>query len=337
MPPLPTDKQNRAQILYRQGRYNEALQLFNSIIDKWPSPSLSVYDNRAATLLKLGQLEDALADAKTMMKIAKTEVAGYLRAGQIMGKLSRGSIRVIAIYEYGLKYVEDESGRNMLIGVMEKISNDQRNKAFEARRKDLLLALPLELAEMILEYLSFKEFVRLIGVCKGWRAFLTGCPRFWRNLNFIGAQKPVKFNAVRSYSRWAKHGVKEMTIFRPDIRGKGDSLSYVVGACKELESIIIMDGITNQTLRTVGPRARNLTTIKIYSETTLDLVAELFEKCPNLLHGEFHCVVGSNPDWRGDLSRMETLHLVGQARSNSAWDVLPVFLNLVRLLISVLR
>jgi F-box/TPR repeat protein Pof3 len=40
---------------------------------------------------------------------------------------------------------------------------------------DPLKVLPVELAEMVLSYLSFKEMVNCVRVNKSWRDFLVGC------------------------------------------------------------------------------------------------------------------------------------------------------------------
>lgn len=43
-------------------------------ISQWPSPPLSVLDNRAATLTKLGNLPGALRDGRKMIQMGKTDV-----------------------------------------------------------------------------------------------------------------------------------------------------------------------------------------------------------------------------------------------------------------------
>ncbi|KAI4155320.1 MAG: hypothetical protein LQ340_001058 [Diploschistes diacapsis] len=149
----PVDKQNRGQILYRLGKYREALEVFTSIIEKWHDPPVSVLDNRAATFLKLNDFPKALKDARSIMRSEKTQVSGYLRAGQILQKWGQ-SDKARNIYVLGLKHVGPEDSK-----LLREMIEDLRQKSSSSKAMDILMSLPLELCQMILSYLTFRELV----------------------------------------------------------------------------------------------------------------------------------------------------------------------------------
>ncbi|MCJ1327396.1 hypothetical protein MMC10_004065 [Thelotrema lepadinum] len=147
------DKQNRGQVLYRQGKYREALEIFSSILEKWHDPPISVLDNRAATYMKLKEFPKALKDARSMINREKAMASGYLRAGQVLQRMDEND-KAQGIYEYGLKNVSVGDSK-LLRGVLE----DLRAKCAPAKAMDVLMELPVELIEMILSYLSFRNIV----------------------------------------------------------------------------------------------------------------------------------------------------------------------------------
>ena len=68
------------------------------------TPDVGMLDVRAATFEKLNDLQSALKDARMMIKLAKADPRGYLRAGKALQR-SLKAPTALQIYEYGLRSV----------------------------------------------------------------------------------------------------------------------------------------------------------------------------------------------------------------------------------------
>lgn len=95
--------QEQARAAYKRKDYAKALELFNRAIGR--SPSVQLYDNRAACHERLEDLQAALKDAKKTIQFAREDPTGYVRAGKILVKMERKSV-ALEIYELGLKNVK---------------------------------------------------------------------------------------------------------------------------------------------------------------------------------------------------------------------------------------
>ena len=96
-------------------------------------------------------------------------IKGYLRAGQILKKMSRYDT-ALDMYEYGLKHVSVEDARvsdlllllsiRSLIWQLLRDNLDSLRQEFSPpKTKDIVMLLPLELTQEILSYLSFRNIV----------------------------------------------------------------------------------------------------------------------------------------------------------------------------------
>jgi tetratricopeptide (TPR) repeat protein len=86
--------------LYSRKLYRDALELFNKAAQG--PPSASVLDNRAATHEKLGDLDAALQDAMSIIKLQKDLDRGYLRCGSVLHKMGKLD-KALAVYDKGLE------------------------------------------------------------------------------------------------------------------------------------------------------------------------------------------------------------------------------------------
>ncbi|CAG8510194.1 14695_t:CDS:2, partial [Acaulospora colombiana] len=73
---------------FKENDFKGALVLFNKAITLNPK-NIQLYDCRAATREKLGQLKDAQQDAETMMRLDRSSAKGYLRAGKLYRLLNQ--------------------------------------------------------------------------------------------------------------------------------------------------------------------------------------------------------------------------------------------------------
>ncbi|KAK0297088.1 hypothetical protein LTR91_006543 [Friedmanniomyces endolithicus] len=184
---------NNVQHLQREGRacykrreYAKALEFFDSAIGR--APSVQLLDNRAACQDKLNDLPAALKDAKKAINLQKEDPTGYLRAGKILVKMERESVAV-EIYSHGLKNVKHAGqGYELLrIAYVELMSQLSPPKSV-----DPLTVLPRELAEQILEYLTFQQRMNACLVSKEWTSFFRSVPSLWQRLDLSDARRKVR-------------------------------------------------------------------------------------------------------------------------------------------------
>ncbi|MCJ1362374.1 hypothetical protein MMC16_001477 [Acarospora aff. strigata] len=141
--------------LYRSKNYQDALKAFTAAVTRSDGAAIGALDNRAATYMKVGDLQAALRDAKHMIDLEKVGVTGYLRTGQILQLMNKADL-AHEIYKYGLRNIPSDSPDHRLLqGMSEKLA---QNRA-PAKAVDFMLMLPVEIAEMIVKYLPTNNLV----------------------------------------------------------------------------------------------------------------------------------------------------------------------------------
>jgi len=98
----PEEYQAIGRSYYKLKQYEKALETFSKGIEACPTADL--YDHRAATYDKLGNLNAAVKDGREMIRLNKKDVKGYLRTASILEKLEK-SETALGIYKYGMKNV----------------------------------------------------------------------------------------------------------------------------------------------------------------------------------------------------------------------------------------
>lgn len=233
MPPPPTDKQNQGQILYRNGDYSGALQIFNSILEKWPDKKnipVGVLNNRAATLVRLERYDDALKDARTMIEADNTSSSGFMCACQILEK--QGNFKkAIKVYIYGLRSVIDPAASKLLKDGLEEA---KRHISPEKANDWMMNVLPIEVLEIIINLLPLRNMVRLLQVCRLWKTVLSGIPRFWKDLDFgTRYSTNVKHKTLQAYAERAQWKVRRITL--PG--AAPGTISMLLDKCRTLETL----------------------------------------------------------------------------------------------------
>lgn len=112
--------QREGQGAYRNKQFNSAVELFSQALkipNISPALQIQILDNRAAAQEKIGGAEilrAALADAKKMIQLQKTNANGYLRTGKIL-QLQGCDKLALDLYKYGLKKIapNDEVGKKV--------------------------------------------------------------------------------------------------------------------------------------------------------------------------------------------------------------------------------
>jgi F-box/TPR repeat protein Pof3 len=87
---------------YSLKQYDKALEIFSAGIEI--SPSLSLYDHRAACYDRLKDYNAAVKDGREMIRLEKQDAKGYLRTASILQKMDKPDT-ALGIYKYGMKNV----------------------------------------------------------------------------------------------------------------------------------------------------------------------------------------------------------------------------------------
>ncbi|KAK5173525.1 uncharacterized protein LTR77_002206 [Saxophila tyrrhenica] len=181
--------QDQGRALYKRGDYAKAIECFDRAIGR--AESVQLVDNRAACHEKLKDLPAALKDAKKAIGLGREDPTGYLRAGKVLTKMDKPAI-ALDIYSHGLRSVRHVGQGYELL---KKVHKETLDIISPPKSVDPLTMLPRELAETILEHLSFRERVNASRVSKGWAAFIRSTPNLWTHLDLSHAHRkvPAKF------------------------------------------------------------------------------------------------------------------------------------------------
>lgn len=139
-------------MLYKRKEYAKALELFNEAITSEPNLTVSLLDHRSATHEKLGDITSALKDAKNVIRLDEKDPTGYLRAGSLLHKADKNDI-ALGIYKHGIK----KKCRN--VELLVKMHDRLLRSNAPPTAADPFAQLPIEIVEMILAQLSFRQKV----------------------------------------------------------------------------------------------------------------------------------------------------------------------------------
>ncbi|KAI9791747.1 MAG: hypothetical protein M1816_003557 [Peltula sp. TS41687] len=299
--------QSLGQEHYRKRNYTAALEAFTAAIEQADKPPVSLLDGRAATFGKLGNLSAALRDAKEMIRIGRAE--GYLRAGKVLQLMGKPDL-ALAIYERGLnKLPFCHPSRNLLHGMCKKL----RPVVKPATLLDPFLFLPVELAQMVVDHLTFIELVKCLRVSKGWNEYLTSITKLWTNLDLSHAKRPVRVASVKACLRRSRGDITRATL-NGLVTLQGGILKLITANCRELQSLEICQGLVSASLLEAAPLAHRLDTLILSKqcEVTIDTVMYLLKTCRDLSKAEFHTISemgNSVAQWPTDMVSLKELRL----------------------------
>jgi len=97
---------------YKLKKYDKAIEVLTQGIEA--SPTIALYDHRAATHDKLNAFSAAVKDGREMIKLDKKEVKGYLRTASVLEKMDKPET-ALGIYKYGMKHVPT-TDKNFKVG-----------------------------------------------------------------------------------------------------------------------------------------------------------------------------------------------------------------------------
>ncbi|KAK4561133.1 hypothetical protein LTR86_005088 [Recurvomyces mirabilis] len=232
--------QREGRTCYKRQDYEQALDHFNRAIGR--APSASLLDNRAACHEKLNDLPAALKDAKKAIQLTTEDPTGYLRAGKVLIKMEKPSV-ALEIYTHGLKSVK-HAGQGYEL--LRKLQTELRTELSPLKSVDPLTVLPRELAEIILQHLTFQQRMNACLVSAQWAGFIRSLPDLWQHLDLRSSRRKV---STKFISRAINIGRQKLTTA---------SLSNLYDFDKSLQALIRHCPITTLTLLNVGLQSDNL-------------------------------------------------------------------------------
>lgn len=152
---------------------------------------VTLLDLRTALYIRTEDYDLALKDAKAMIRIDRSDGRGYIRCGQIE-RLKGNRAAAVTFYQHGLKHVAGFDQYSQLIAKeMASVKEELRLMTVLAKAKDPMTTLPLEVVEIILSHLSYRQHIQMLRVCKAWKRLLCSLPPVTDTLAFPGADKAV--------------------------------------------------------------------------------------------------------------------------------------------------
>ncbi|KAI9690018.1 MAG: hypothetical protein M1822_009900 [Bathelium mastoideum] len=319
--------QEQGKTLYHSARYPEALDAFTKAVTRCVVPKASLLDNRAASYEKLGDLHNALRDAQSTIRRHAKDVTGYLRAGRVLQKMGKPE-KALQIYQYGLGKISVgcPDDYRLLSCISKKLSR----QLSPPKCQDPFAVLPLELAEMILQFLSFEQAIRCLRVSKAWSKLLATSSSLWTCLDLSKAKRlvPMCFlvNTIKRSEGQLSHAILHRL-------GASDNraIQLIIKSCKKLHTLEILSShsLGNSFASLMSLNSLNVKNLIVANaaEVTLDTVCVILNTCKSLSKAEFEQVTSRNwsADWKTHLPNLRQLKLVhGNGRS----DARPTGLNL---------
>ena len=141
------------------------------------------------------------------------------------------------------------------------------DQLYPPKSVDPLTVLPRELAELILEYLSFRQRMNACLVSTQWAQFIRSCPGLWQHLDLSGARRKVRSAFI---SRAINVGRKKLTRATLSYLFDFDkTLKALVKHCPLEELILHENGLQSRNLTEAITSAKTLKTLKFGQGTNL--------------------------------------------------------------------
>ncbi|KAG9188578.1 hypothetical protein G6011_07283 [Alternaria panax] len=301
---LPAEYQEIGRSYYKLKQYDKALETFSKAIETCPTADL--YDHRAAIYNKTGNLNAAVKDGREMIRLNKKDVKGYLRTASVLEKMEKPET-ALGIYKYGMKNVP-VSDKNFKL--LQQLHDKLTRKLSPVSAIDPFTVLPAELAEMVLEYCSFRHMVNCMRVSKGWRDYLSKLPKLWIHLDLSGARRPVPRSFINTAFKRSEFRMTRVTVHRFEHMDVIKNLAKAAKDLSELEFISLPHAMPAMLIDIVKstPKLKKFT---VHPDIRQDTAVEIMHTRPALEHVVFGSMgsVRSATNWTASFGNLRTLSI----------------------------
>lgn len=296
----PEEYQELGKSYYRLKQYGKAVDAFTNGINASAIPSATLYDYRAAAHEQLGDCNAAVKDGRLAIRTHKQDVRGYLRTASALQKMDKLDT-ALNIYKYGMKNVPVD---NKDFRILQRLHDKLIRTLSPPQAIDPFTVLPVELVEMVIGYLSFKNMINCLRVSRGWRDYLTNCPELWASLDLSGATKPVSRTFLANAVRYGRGTLRTLTVHRVQ---HTDMLRNIATACKRLHTLTILSfpHKISETLIEMARCAQNLKRISIYTEVSVDTMTQILRRRPGLELVDLRDIYASGVTGSASIDRKE--------------------------------
>ncbi|KAK7186937.1 hypothetical protein DPSP01_011613 [Paraphaeosphaeria sporulosa] len=273
----PEEYEEIGKSYYRLKQFEKAVEAFTNGIDASAIPSATLYDYRAAAHEKLGDMNAAVKDGRLAIRTHKQDVKGYLRTASALQKMEKLDT-ALNIYKYGMKNVPvNNKDFPLLLQLHDKLTRTLS----PPKAIDPFTILPVELVEMVIGYLSFKNMINCLRVSRGWKEYLTNRPKLWANIDLSSATKSVSRSFLANAVRYSRGTLHTLTVHRVQ---HTDMLRNIATACENLHALTILSFPykISETFIGMAQSAQNLKRISIYTEVSVDTMIQILRKRPAL-------------------------------------------------------
>lgn len=289
----------------KEKKWDLALQLIEAALHSTGTETQSrttILDTRVAVYLRMDKPDLALKDAKAMIRNDRTDGRGYIRCGQI--EIGRGNATAAAsFYKHGLKYVPTSSQQFETISTALSNAREQiRVATMNSKPTDPMRTLPLEIVGTILSFVSYKQHVRMLRVCKAWNRLLRGLRPLIDTLAFPKPSKDVTPRMLHAALRRLKCPTAVY------VRGLHESASRILAdrmQCwqnfQNLSALEVQDKVLAPWKLPLSKYG--LTSIKFGPSTAIPIlfVRDILRDCPSLETAQFENVTNPRGEMHCDL------------------------------------
>jgi F-box/TPR repeat protein Pof3 len=228
----------------------------------------------------------------------------------------------LSIYKHGI------SKKVKNVELLQKMHDKLLLSLAPDKAADPFAQLPIEIVEMILSYLNFRQISYCTRVSKQWNVFINSLPGLWMHLDFSEAKKPVRSAFLSHCINTSRRKVISATL--KHVKDTEKVIKALARSCPEFNSLCLVDGgLQGESL------VQNLKSATKLKKLTLGASASISSMTlPSLLLGcenleEFECravIPGSlNLHWKGEFPKLRRLKLIRNFQSpNRSMHVLRI-------------